>query len=264
MKNLYLILVLLPFAIHGQTFRLGTYVPIDIPIKHEMPKAGIASGLGLSLAIQPFKRIPVAMEMKGNLGIYSNRTLEQTYQFSDGSQTITDVNYTSNFHKALIGTRVSTGNQESPIRVFLTPQIGYGFMNSRIRIADPLDEDDCKPLEKRITQRFQGAIYGAELGLDMQFGKLIGSNSSDRHNRLIVSVNFLGSFKDFEYVNIKYMEDKPHEVAMGEHTIPEDDRDINATFVNVSSNNLHQHKIAELYKTPLSFIGVQIGYTYNF
>jgi|TARA_R110000737_G_scaffold134970_2_gene166171 hypothetical protein len=264
MKKIYFLLVLLPLFVNGQVVRLGTYIPVDIPMKHEMPKAGVAGGLGMNIAVQPVARIPIAFELKGNIGRYSDKTLEQTYLFSDGSQTVTDVNYTSNFHKVLIGTRFSTGNQASAFRVHATPQIGYGFMNSRIRISDPQDVDDCKPLEKRITQRFNGAVYGGEIGLDMQFGKLFGSTSTDRHNRFIFSVNFLRSFNNFEYVNIRYMQDEPHGVALDGHPITDEERDINATFVNVSSNNLHEHKIAELYKTPLSFIGFQIGYVYNF
>lgn len=263
MKKLYFLLALLPFTVNGQTFRIGSYIPIDIPVKQHMPKAGVTGGIGFNFAYQPYTKLPMAFEMKGNIGIYSSRTLQQTYQFSDGSQTVTDVDYTSNFHKILIGTRFSTGFSFSKVRLYATPQVGYAFMNSRIRIADPDDVDDCKPLESRITQRFQGAVYGGEIGVDMQLGKIFGSKNINEHNRFTFSVNFLRGFKDFEYVNIKYMEDEPHGVAMDDD-MSDEDRDINTTFVNVSSNNLHKHKIAELYKTPLSFIGIQIGYIYNF
>jgi hypothetical protein len=195
MKNLYLVLVFFPFFLNGQIVRFGTYVPIDIPNGHVMPKAGVVGGLGINIALQPLSKLPIAIEVKGNIGIYSDKTLKQTYNFMDGSQMSTDVNYTSNLHKLLIGTRFSTGNSLSAFRVYATPQLGYVFMNSRIRISDPQDVDDCKPLEKRITQRYQGAVYGGEIGLDVQLGKLFGSQSSNRHNRFIFSVNFLRSFR---------------------------------------------------------------------
>jgi hypothetical protein len=60
------------------------------------------------------------------------------------------------------------------------------------------------------------------------------------------------------------MEDKTHGVVLEGESVSVDERDINATFINVSSNNLHEHKIAELYKTPLSYFGLQIGYVYSF
>lgn len=264
MKFMYIFIAFLPFFVEGQTVRIGSYIPVDFPIRQEMPKAGVVGGLGANFTLQPFKRIPFAIEAKGNLGTYSNMTLQQTYQFTDGSQTTTDVQYASNFHKILLGARFSTGNEASAFRVYATPQIGYGFMRSKIRISDPEDVDDCKPLEKRITQNFQGAIYGGEIGIDMEFGRLFSSNSSNRHHRLNASVTFIHSFKDFEYVNIKHMHDETHGVAMEESNLSEEERALNATFINVSSNNLHEHKIAELYKTPLSYIGFQIGYVYNF
>jgi hypothetical protein len=61
-----------------------------------------------------------------------------------------------------------------------------------------------------------------------------------------------------EYVNVKYMENEVHDP-----TVVHDDRDINATFINVGSNDLHEHKIAELYHTPMNMWGFSIGYTAN-
>ena len=261
MKNLHLLFVFIPLFVFGQNSHFGVYVPMDIPIQHMMPKAGVAGGLGINFFMQPVSRIPMALELRGNLGNYSNKTLEQTYLFDDGSQTVTDVTYSSNFHKILFGVRFSTEHDLSAFRVYATPQIGIGIMSSKIRIADPEDEDDCKPLEIRITQRFSGVVYGGELGVDIELGRLFSSKTINNNHRLNIGINYLGSFKDFQYVNIKHMENKTHGVA---HENPEEDRDVTTQFINVSSNNLHEHKIAELYKTRLSFIGIHIGYVYRF
>lgn len=261
MRNIYLLLVLLPFTLLSQRFQIGAFVPIDIPLKQVMPNAGVTGGFGLNFTIQPITRIPIAFELRGNLGNYSNRTLEQTYNFKDGSQTITDVSYSSNYHKLLFGTRFMTGNDASGLRLYAMPQIGIGTMRSRIRIADPEDEDDCQPLENKITQRFTGVIYGGELGMDIDLGRLISKSDYSRSHRLNIGVNFISSFKDFKYVNIKHMKTEVHDVANEQN---DENRDITTQFVNVSSNNLHEHKIAELYVTPMAYIGIHIGYVYRF
>ncbi len=261
MKNLYLLLIVFPLSICAQRMQAGAYIPIDIPIKQIMPNASVSSGMGLNFTYQPNNRIPLALELRGNLGNYSSKTLEQTYMFDDGSKTVTDVSYSSNYNKLLLGMRFMTGNDMSAYRLYIMPQVGIGAMRSKIRIADPMDEDDCKPLEKRITQRFSGAIYGGEIGLDIDLGRLWSSSDYSGKHRLNLGINYISSFRDFKYVNIKYMQNEVHGVANGQN---DENRDITTQFVNVSSNNLHEHKIAELYVTPLAYIGIHIGYVYRF
>ena len=266
MKKIILLFLLFSGYSQAQTYQFGAFVPIDIPVKSEMPKASTAGGLGLSAYFAPESRLPVAFELKGNVGTYSNRTLQQTYEFMDGSQTRTDVTYSSNFHKVMLGSRFYTRYAIDGMEIYLTPQIGFGSMRSRIYIADPQDEDDCKPLENTIAQRDNGFIYGLEAGLDLQLNKLLRKAKIEDNHRIFFSANYLSSFQTFDYINIRYMENEVHGMA---HNMPTDGldeqgRDINTQFVNLGSNNLHEHKIAELYTSPLKYIGIQVGYVYRF
>jgi hypothetical protein len=63
------------------------------------------------------------------------------------------------------------------------------------------------------------------------------------------------------------MQDHTHHLMPGGEVMPvtEDGRtDINATFINVSTQDIHQHKIAELYNTSLRMWQINIGYTLRF
>ncbi len=267
MKKILLFFLLFSGYTIGQTDQFGAFVPLDIPMKSEMPKASVAGGFGLSAYFAPESRLPVALELKGNLGTYSNRTLQQTYEFMDGSQTRTNVTYSSNFHKVMLGSRFSTRYAMDGMELYLTPQIGFGSMRSRIYIADPQDEDDCKPLENTIVQRDNGFLYGLEAGLDIQMNKVISGTKIKDNHRMFFSVNYLSSFKSFDYINIRYMEDEVHGMTSNPPAnggVDSEGRDINTQFVNLGSNNLHDHKIAELYTSPLKYIGVQFGYVYRF
>ena len=72
-------------------------------------------------------------------------------------------------------------------------------------------------------------------------------------------MSYLRGMNHFEYVNVKYMQDEVHNTMT---THPKGD--INASFINVSTNNIHEHKIAELYHTPFEMVGINFGYIVRF
>jgi hypothetical protein len=260
MKKFILVLFVLVSAfgkaqVVGQ---MGMFVPIDMPDRAYMPKMGVNGGIGLNLSYSPFRNSPVYLELKSSWGKYHYQTLTQTYSFDDGSKTTTDVNYSSGMSKYLLGAKVMVGRELWAVRGFVTPQIGFSKMKSKIYIEDPTDPDGCRALENRSTHKFTGSIYGGEVGLEIDLGRIIPSIQDEYTHKLVLTANFLGSFGHMEYVNVKYMENEVHDP-----NVVHDDRDINATFINVGSNALHEHKIAELYHTPLNMWGFSIGYTVN-
>lgn len=152
-----------------------------------------------------------------------------------------------------------------PVRGYITPQVGINLMRSRIRIADPEDVDDCMPLENRISHKSYGFTYGLEAGMELDIVALIRSDDySD--SRLYVSLSFMNSFKKTDYINTRFMNEHEHGVydtSHGNHTDP-DGRPLTAQFVNISNNDLHEHKVAEIYSTYLRFFTVNIGYVWYF
>jgi hypothetical protein len=262
MKNLYLLLLAaLPVASLAQKAQMGAYLATDIPVKSVMPNMSTNFGFGLQFAYKPVEALPMLLELKGNMGQYSNRTLQQTFVFSDDSQTTTNVTYTSAMNRIGLGTKFYIGHEYRSIRGFVTPQIGMSFLRSRIVIADPADADDCRPLDRKTTQRDAGIYYGGEAGLEVGFDRLFKNSAEGSKNRLYLSVSYLGSWKTYDYVNVKHMKDHDHE-AMGHGE--SSDRDVTAGFVNVSTNNIHEHKVAELYRTQLKFVGINVGYVFYF
>lgn len=268
MKTILLLVTLFPVFSFGQThYQIGTYLTSDIPNHAIMSKMSSNIGMGLQFAYKPLYHLPVSFELKASVGTYSNHTMEQTYYFSDSSSTTTNVSYSSSMNKVLFGTKVLIGSEFQKIHGFFTPQIGASFMRSKIRIADPQDEDDCKPLEKATTQKYSGFTYGAELGAELDMSVLMKNIRENKHY-LYASATFLNGFGQFEYVNVKYMHNHAHgplpEGGTTTTITDENGRDITATFINVSTNSLHDHKIAELYRTNLQYWGFNIGYVFYF
>jgi hypothetical protein len=253
-------LSILSFA-GAQRHQLGLLTSFDSPIKSVMPGMSGSIGTGLNYSYRPFLRIPLHVELKSSSGLYAYRTLNQTFQFSNGSTTQTNVDYKSALRKTLVGVKLYSHNEYRMIRGFITPQIGIAGMKTKIRIADPQDVDDCRPLENKTTKGDFGVIYGGEIGLELAANTFLKKAGSEGNMRFYISASYINSFKQFDYVNIKHMKNGGNQMDMD---MKDDSRDLNTTFINVSSNSLHEHKIAELYQTNLNMIGINCGIIFNF
>ncbi len=268
MKRSLLFLTLFPVLSFGQLTQheLGFYLPISIPSKTIMPKMSVASGLGWKYSYQPFRFVPISLQVGTSFQSYSNRTLDQNYYFSDGSVTNTSVTYSSNMTNMTFGTRFRIGKDYAKYNAFITPMIGTQAMRSRIVIADPQDEDGCEALDRETVYKFRGGIYGIEAGVSADLNTIWRGLEEGKH-RLNISTSLYQSFGNFSYINVKYMKDHDHALMSGGEVLPitEDGRtDLNATFINVSTQELHEHKIAEVYNTAFKMWQIQIGYSFRF
>jgi hypothetical protein len=247
----------------AQHVQLGLNLGADFPNRNIMPKMGVVKSIAAAGAYRPIDRFPLLLEVKGSLGMYSHQIIPQTYIFGNGDQTTVNVNYNSSMHKILFGTKFQIGNEYRMVNFFVTPQIGGAFLNSRIYIEDPNTQaGECKALESSHPHRSKAGVYGGEIGAQINLSHF---RSGGFKHRINVSVNYLGGFKPVEYINVKYMKDETHGVA-GSDPMNHDNsgRDLTATFINVTTNATHDHKIAELYQTPLQMWGFQIGYVILF
>jgi len=242
-----------------QKGQIGAFIPIDSPIKSIMPNMNTNIGFGIQGSYSPFYGAPFYIELKGSWGTYSQKSLEQTYFFSDSSQTATNVNYKSSLRKYLLGTKFMIGNDFRAVRGFITPQVGLAKYRTNIVITDPSDVDDCKPLDRKTTQKDIGFVYGGELGVEISLDRIFKTFEDENKHKLLISGSFLNGFNHFEYANVRYMKDEVHGT-----NVTHADADINTTFINLSTNELHEHKIGELYHTSLMNWGINIGYVYNF
>lgn len=269
MKYLYLFIISLFSAVslsqgeyNGQFSLYGT---ADIPVRSQMPRMSTNYGAGMQFAYKPVKTFPLFIELRGSIGSYHSKTSQEIFIFGDGTATVTDVTFKSGMNKVQLGTKFYYTSFYRPVRGYVTPQIGYNFMRSCIRIADPEDEDDCMPLENRIAHKSSALTYGLEVGVEVDVIGLIRGGDFSK-SRLYLSASYLGSFKKTDYINTRFMNEHEHVVYDGTHGhhVDADGRALTAQFVNVSNNDLHEHKIAEIYQTHLRFININIGYVWYF
>ena len=269
MKN-YLLFFLgfLPLESYAQWDKkgqFGLYGTAEIPHQRSMPYMSTNYGLGMQLSYKPSNRLPVFLELKGSLGQYSSEKSNVNYLFSDGSSTFTDVSYKSNMNRIILGAKTYFSPYDRVVRGYITPQIGGNFMKSKIRIADPDDIDDCQPLDNRVVHKSSDWTFGGELGLEIDLHELFVKRQVPQ-SRFYISTSFIGSFRSMDYINIKYMQNDVHGVHdHSDHShLDAAGRPLTASFINVTNGSTHEHKIAEIYRTPLRLFTINIGYVWYF
>lgn len=241
---------------------------IDIPNKNIMPRMSSNVSFGGSYAVFPFKVLPVGIELRGSLGAYALGKENMKFTFDTTNITELEVQYNSNMNKTMLGLKFVDLESNNLVKPFATVYAGYAFMRSRIYIPDPQDETDCEPLENKIVHKFKGFVYGAEAGVEFNLSKIrINNGYKGKGLFLYTSFGLLRSNSNFEYINIKHRVDELNgplpSQPVHQHHSQESPGEFSATFINLSSNQYHTHKVAELYKTSINMWNISFGLIYR-
>lgn len=267
-KFLFLYAVLLSYTAGAQKLDIGFNYNADIPFRQTMPMMSMNHGAGMYIALRPLKNSnSFWISSDISTGAFAYKSRMETYTFSDGSTTDTWVNYSSNLHKFLFGANYDIGKRDDLISGYLTAQAGYAIMNAKIYIEDPNDPGGCKALENKNTFSYGSGIAAAGGGVRININKLSKKkeNTSKLFNHYIdIGVKYMAG-GTFQYVNIKHMQDHTHGIASAQNTSPSrDTKDLTVQFVNVTTNNIHEHKVAEIYSSGFEMLNLKIGYLITF
>ncbi|MFN3918043.1 MAG: hypothetical protein ACK4K0_09905 [Flavobacteriales bacterium] len=244
-----------------------TGMSIDMPNRNLMPNMNNLTSVGGSFAYYPNRYLPIGIELRASTGRYAFGKETRTFTFDETSFTDLEIQFKSKVSKLMTGLKYIDINSTNLVKPYGSIHAGYAFMRSRIYIPDPNDIDDCAPIENRVVHKFNGLVYGAEAGLEVNLIKCFTNQTSESGEGIFffLSGSILRSFRDVEYINVDYLQDEITGPAPTHHHHNQHSKnsakteDYNASFINVSSNEIHYHKIGELYRTPLQFIGVNFG-----
>ncbi|HEX7846803.1 MAG TPA: outer membrane beta-barrel protein [Chitinophagaceae bacterium] len=189
-------------------------------------------------------------------GQYAFFTKEQDIRFPDGSGIKTDVSYSSNVVNAgLLGRYNFFKEAKKGISPYFTAKLGYANFFSKVYVHDPEDEDDCKPLDKKtpIKDHSFFASYGAGLQID------VSGKQRPKGTWLDISVSQIHGTK-LDYINVKDIKDHVHNDP-NNPTPPTSDKSTPLTikFVNVATQTIHEHQLAEVYNSPFRALQIKAG-----
>ena len=239
-------------AASAQDADLG--VGYNLQLAQGQMKNGFTSSHGLTLdVLLPIKKMPM-LSVGADLGygIYGMRSQTQEYRFGN-TTTITDVNLTSQIFSAGGKLRINP-LYKSKVQPYAAVQFGGLNMYSSLYVEDPNDPDGCKALEQRKLVKDWTWYTGLGGGVRFQVKqKHCGKSFVD------IGVNYMMG-GNVEYANMNRIHN---------HTAPAtgptpDSKPLMVKFINVTTNETHEHEIAEVYTHPLRMLQAQVKYVITF
>jgi hypothetical protein len=189
------------------------------------------------------------------LGTYANLRVPTTFSFNNSPPTSTFVNYSSNTFNANALVRVDL-MRKGLITPYLTVKGGTYHFNSNIRVDDPQDEDACRPLESKSILSDKTLAYTFGGGLRYQIFKDRYLRYGNLHYIDVQVTNTRGGM--VSYINTKKLKE-PHQHTAAVSPSPRasdgyEAKPLEIQFINVQSNVVHNHMVAEVFKTPLRLL----------
>lgn len=261
MKKLFTFYVLCLMTVSGYaqfsgSFNYSAGIPQasmarNINAVHQMVLTG-----GYKLPRQ-FSFLTVGAEI--GLGTYANMRVPITLSFDNSPPTSTHMNYSSNTFNANAMLSVDL-TRDALITPYLTVKGGMYNFHSNIRIDDPQDRDACRPLESKsiLSNNTLAYTYGGGLRYQIFRNKDVCSRRQQYIDFQIT--NTTGG--TMEYINTKKLKDPHQHTASISSSSGDGDevKPLEMNFINVQSNVVHNHKVAEVFKTPLRLLDIRIGY----
>lgn len=232
-----------------------------------VPNGDMAKNIGLLHSIKfnvmrslpgPLSRAQLGVEM--GIGTYASITKQQTFVFDDGSTTHTNVVYSSNVFQANLVSEIDI-LQKGRIIPYVKGNAGLAKFYSNVTVEDPADADGCHPMEKKSLVKDNTLSLGYGAGVRVAL-KSFCSKMTDAQQWLDFSVTRV-SGGEVSYINTKRLKDHYHSDP-GAPVDPKAGQPVVQRFINVSTNSIHEHQVAELYTSPLKMLEFKLGYVIRF
>ncbi len=215
-----------------------------------------ASGLQMQgLYLIPGSRFAVGANAGYNF--YGSQKTRQTYRFSDGSATETDVEVSNNFITFNVVGRADLRTSGMVIP-YVSGQAGLNVFYTDLFIADPNDADGCKPLENATLTKDAAFSATGGAGVRVDVASVFKKAAA---NRFFVdfSANYTQGGR-VNYMNVNIPAD-PDPVAHQQHTsVPRGDvTPFSTRFINPGNQVVHEHHVGDVYNSPIQMMSFRLA-----
>lgn len=251
MKYIYSLLLIFLFTnAHGQ-FNFTSGYSLSAPQQQMAgnikPLHSLMAGITYQL---PGKLSRVHTGIEAGWGMYANARKMQTFNFDNGNSTTTAVNYSSNVIQASLTGRVLL-LEKKKIMPFISGKAGYASFYSNIFVEDPHDIDGCRALQQRNIIK-DGSVttgYGGGFMVDWSvFSKKI------RKGEGFIDISITNtSGGNIDYINTKKL------IDANNLPVNSDGKPLVIEFINASTQQIHEHQVAEVYNTPVRMLEFRIS-----
>jgi hypothetical protein len=204
---------------------------------------------GLYQLPRQLNKLSVGIEL--GAGIYAHKKIDQTFNFDANTSTVVPVIYSSNVGRVNLQTRYQLLDENRNMIVpYINAKAGLVSFYSNITIEDPDDPDGCHPLDKKNLINDRTLFWGAGAGFQIN-PRIFSKRKNDGRVKIDVSINTIHGGK-LDYINTKHLEDEHDMSQMG-------GKPLLVRFLNVSTQDIHQHKVAQVHTSRLSVLEIRGG-----
>lgn len=202
----------------------------------------------------PGTRNRIQVGLEAGWGVYASQRKMQTFVFSNGNSTLTGVNYNSNAVQAGLFARVLL-NKNKLVTPYVSGKAGYTSFYSNIFVEDPLDLDGCAPLQQSniIKDGTMTGAYGAGLLIDLD---VFGNKSGKKDFFIDLSVQHVRG-GNINYINTKKL------IDANNPPVGSDGKPLMVSFINASTQEIHEHQVAEVFTTPLRLLECKVSFVFK-
>jgi hypothetical protein len=241
------------FSADCQQWKFTSSYSLGIPRqemgKNIQPAHSLQAGILYQLPGE-LKRLSAGLEL--GIGMYANERIDQTFQFDNNTSTVLPVDYSSNVFNANIQVRFNLLNDKKLIIPYINAKGGLYNFYSSVYIGDPEDDGGCHALEQENIINDKTMYWSAGGGLQIN-PSIFSKNKESGKLMIDISANTIRG-GTLNYINTKHL--------MDAQNIPDPDgKPLNVEFINVSTQSIHEHTVAQVYTSPLRMLEFRAGIT---
>ncbi|HEY6503879.1 MAG TPA: hypothetical protein VIZ28_07895 [Chitinophagaceae bacterium] len=249
-----LLLCSLFFSASSQQWKLISSYSLGLPReemgKNIQPAHSLQVGL-LHKLPGSLKQLSVGLEL--GIGAYANERIEQTFQFGNNTASVVPVNYSSNVFNTNLQVRFNLLSDKHYIIPYINAKGGLYNFFSTIVVEDPDDPDGCHALQRDNIINDKTMYWSAGGGLQIDAGMF--SKQKEHRSRVLIDISantIRGGTLD--YINTKHLlDDQP--------VSDPESKPLNVQFINANTQEIHEHKVAQVYTSPLRMLEFRAGVT---
>ena len=248
------------YSAAGQNWKLiGNYslgIPQQQMAKNIQPAHSLQSGILYQFG---GKLTQLSLGVGLGVGSYANKRIDQTFQFDNNTASVVPVNYSSNTFDVNFQTRFDLLKGNYLIIPYVNAKGGMYNFFSTIYIDDPNDAGGCHALEQKTLMNDNTLYWSAGGGI--QIDPKIFMKSCDKSNSKKGKSNLMIDLGanvihggTMNYINTKHLVD-------AQTMTDSEGKPLQVQFINASSQQIHEHTVAQVYTSSLRMIEFTLGVT---
>ena len=241
------------FTANSQQWNFTTSYSLGIPRqemgKNIQPAHSMQAGVFYQFP-GAFQQLSAGFEL--GLGMYAHERIDQTFQFDNNTTAVLPVDYNSNVFNANLHVRFNLLSDKNLIIPYINAKGGLYNFYSSIYIGDPEDDGGCRALEQENMINDKTMYWSAGGGLLIN-PTIFSKNKHSSKVMIDFSANTIRG-GTLNYINTKHLMDAQ---AMNDP----DGKPLNVEFINVSTQSIHEHTVAQVYTSTLRMLEFRAGIT---